>query len=250
MKIGGILDISTKDIPHKSAMVLFTVGCNFKCEFCHNKYLLQSNVGREYSIKELIDKISTNLLVSGVSITGGGPTLQKDLPELCREVNKVDKYLSIDTNGSNPAVIKAISPYINRVALDLKGPLEPEKLEKITGVKVDINKIRETIDFLKAQKDIDFEIRTTYVESLLSSIDIENIINSLKNLEFTGNFVLQQYQFSEGVGEEFKKIFSKPEHDTLVNILRPYRDLKLGLPFKIFLRDEIVGYCAINELES
>ncbi|GAG10938.1 unnamed protein product, partial [marine sediment metagenome] len=82
------------------------------------------------------------------------------------------------------------------------------------------------------------------------SIDIENIINSLKEFKFSGNFVLQQYQFSEGVGEEFKKIFSKPEHDRLVNILRLYRDLELGLPFKIFLRDEIVGYCAINELES
>jgi pyruvate formate lyase activating enzyme len=250
MKIGGILDISTKDIPYKSAMVLFTVGCNFKCKFCQNKYLLQPNVGREYGIKELIDKISSNLLVSGVSITGGEPTLQKDLPELCREIKKVGKYLSIDTNGSNPVVIKKISPYINRIALDLKGPFESEKLEKITGVKVDITNIRETLEHLKTQKDIDFEIRTTYVESLLSLIDVENILNSLKELEFSGNFVLQQYQFFEGVGEEFKKIFSKPEHDTLVNILKPYRDLKLMLPFKIFLRDEIVGYCAINELES
>lgn len=250
MKLGGILDISTKDIPHKSAMVLFTVGCNFKCQFCHNKYLLQPNVGREYSIKELIDQIATNLLVSGVSITGGEPTLQKDLSELCREIKKVGKYLSIDTNGSNPAMIKTISPYIDRVALDLKGPLESKKLEKITGVKVEINKISETFDFLRVQKDIDFEVRTTYVESLLSSNDIENIIYSLKELKFSGNFVLQQYQSSEGVGEEFKRIFSKPEHETLVNILRPYGDLELGLPFKIFLRDEIVGYCNINELNS
>jgi pyruvate formate lyase activating enzyme len=169
------------------------------------------------------------------------------LPELCREIKEIGKYLSIDTNGSNPTVLKIISSYVNRVALDLKGPLEPEKLERITGVKVDINKIRETFDFLKAQKDIDFEIRTTYVESLLSSSDIENIIYTLRELEFTGNFVLQQYQFSEGVGEEFKRIFSKPEHDTLVTILKPYRDLEL--PFKIFLRDEIVGYCAIHELD-
>ena len=250
MKIGGILDISTKDIPHKSAMVLFTVGCNFKCVYCHNKYLLQLNVGREYNINELIDKVSTNLLVSGVSITGGEPTLQKDLLELCKEIKKIGKYLSIDTNGSNPAVIKAISPYINRVALDLKGPLEPKKQEKITGVKVNINKIIETFEFLKDKKEIEFEIRTTYVESILSSIDIQNIIFILKELKFSGNFVLQQYQFSEGVGEEFKKIFSKPEHDTLVNILKPYKDLGSELPFKIFLRDEIVGYCALHEIES
>ena len=248
MKIGGILDISTKDIPHKSAMVLFTVGCNFKCEFCHNKYLLQPNVGREYSIKELIGKIRTNSLVSGVSITGGEPTLQKDLSELCREIKDTGKYLSIDTNGSNPDVIKKISPYIRRVALDLKGPLQAEGLEKITGVKVDIDKINKTLEFLKGQKEIEFEVRTTYVESLLSSVDIDTIIYTLKELKFSGNFVLQQYQFSEGVGEEFKRIFSKPEHDTLVTILNPYKDLEL--PFKIFLRDEIVGYCAINELES
>ncbi|NVM35836.1 MAG: 4Fe-4S cluster-binding domain-containing protein, partial [Candidatus Lokiarchaeota archaeon] len=89
MRIGGIIDISTKDIPHQSSMVIFTVGCNFKCEFCHNKYLLQPNVGREYEIKELIDIISTNLLVSGVSISGGEPTLQKDLPELCKQVQKI-----------------------------------------------------------------------------------------------------------------------------------------------------------------
>ncbi len=250
MKLGGILDISTKDIPHKSAMVLFTVGCNFKCEYCHNKYLLQLNVGREYNINELIDKVSTNLLVSGVSITGGEPTLQKDLPELCKEIKEIGKYLSIDTNGSNPAVIKAISPYINRVALDLKGPLEPKKLEKITGVKVNINRIIETFEFLKDKKEIEFEVRTTYVDSILSSIDIQNIIFTLKELKFSGNFVLQQYQFSEGVGEEFKKIFSKPEHDKLINILRPYKNLELELPFKIFLRDEIVGYCAINDLGS
>jgi len=147
-------------------------------------------------------------------------------------------------------MIKVISPYVDRIALDLKGPLEPKKLEKITGVKVEINKISETFDFLRVQKDIDFEVRTTYVESLLSSNDIENIIYSLKELKFSGNFVLQQYQSSEGVGEEFKRIFSKPEHETLVNILRPYGDLELGLPFKIFLRDEIVGYCNINELDS
>lgn len=248
IKLGGIIDISTKEIPGKASMVLFTVGCNFNCDYCHNKYLLQLDIGKHYQIEELVRKIESNSLVSGVSITGGEPTLQNDLLEFVKKMAKLGKYISIDTNGSNPAVIESISPYINRIALDLKGPFEPEKLEKITGVKVDISKIRKTIDFLKTQKDIDFEIRTTYLQSLLSSIDIENIINSLRNLEFKGNFVLQQYQFLEGVGEEFKKIFSKPEHDTLINILRPYRDIELELPFRIFLRDEIVGYCAINEI--
>ncbi|MCK4781067.1 MAG: anaerobic ribonucleoside-triphosphate reductase activating protein [Candidatus Lokiarchaeota archaeon] len=246
MKIGGIIDISTKDIPHRSSMVIFTVGCNFKCDYCHNKYLLQPDVGRQYEINELINQIKTNELVSGVSITGGEPTLQNDLLELCIEIQKIGKYLSIDTNGSNPDVIKKIAPYINRVALDLKGPLEPKKFEKITGIKVDLAKIKDTIGFINTKKDIDFEIRTTYVGKLLTSEDIDEILNFLKYIEFKGNFVLQQYQFLEGVGEEFKKIFSKPEHDLLVNLVKPYKDVKL--PFKVFLRDEIVGYCNINEI--
>lgn len=246
MKIGGIIDISTKDIPHRSSMVIFTVGCNFKCKFCHNKYLLQPNVGREYTIKELLDKISTNSLVSGVSITGGEPTLQRDLPELCSQIQKTEKYLSIDSNGSKPKVIKKIAPFINRVALDLKGPLETNKLEEITGVKADLGKIIDTIEFLKMQNDIDFEIRTTYVENLLNSDDIEKIIISLKKMGFNGNFVLQQYQFFEGVGEQFKEIFSKPEHEILLNLLKPYKNV--DLPFDIFLRDEIVGYSKIDVL--
>ncbi|MFX1600893.1 MAG: anaerobic ribonucleoside-triphosphate reductase activating protein [Promethearchaeota archaeon] len=247
MKIGGILDISTKDIPNRSSMVIFTVGCNFKCEFCHNKYLLQPNVGREYEIKEVIDKLATNLLVSGVSITGGEPTLQKDLLELCKQIQKnTDKYLSIDTNGSKPEIIKKISPYINRIALDLKGPPDLDKLEKITGVKVNLDKILKTIKFLNTQKEIDFEIRTTYVGNLLNSDDIDNILTYLKNTGFNGNFVLQQYQFLEGVGEEYKAIFSKPEHEVLFNILKPYIGVKF--PFNIFLRDEVVGYSKIDNL--
>ena len=137
-------------------MVLFTVGCNFKCEFCHNKYLLNPNVGRDYNIDELIDKISTNLLVSGVSITGGEPTLQKDLLELCKRVQRIGKYLSIDTNGSNLDVIKEVTPFVNRVAMDLKGPLSKDKYEKISGVKVDLTKILKTIKFLNSQEEIDF----------------------------------------------------------------------------------------------
>jgi len=247
MRIGGIIDISTKDIPNRSSIVIFTVGCNFQCEFCHNKYLLNPNVGREYEIKEILDKITTNLLVSGVSITGGEPTLQTDLLELCTQIREhTDKYLSIDTNGSNPEAIRKIIPFINRIALDLKGPPDLDKLEKITKVNINLDKILETIRFLIAYKEIDFEIRTTYTGNLLNSDDIDDIITYLKDVGFNGKFVLQQYQFLEGVGEEYNVIFSKPEHEVLFNILKPYKGV--DLPFDIFLRDEIVGYSNIDNL--
>ena len=54
MKIGGIIDISTKDIPHKSSMVIFTIGCNLECEFCQNKYLLYNGAGKTVEIDDLM----------------------------------------------------------------------------------------------------------------------------------------------------------------------------------------------------
>ncbi len=240
MRIGGFVDISTKDIPSRASMVIFTVGCNFKCEFCHNKYLLQSNMGKELSIDNLLNKVKTNLLINAVSITGGEPTLQLDLLELCRELKNNSYYTSVDTNGSNPDIIRNLLPFIDRIALDLKSPLNERRFQLITNTNVDISSIQNTIQLVNSFKKVQFEIRTTYVENLLLEEDIRSILDKLRDLPFRGNYVLQQYQYSEGVGEAYQEMFKKPEHSTLLKILSSYKDL--ALPFEIFLRDEIVGY--------
>ena len=243
MRIGGIIDISTKDIPNKSAMVIFTVGCNLRCEFCHNKPLLNNSVGQDYSVNEILTKIEQNPLISSVSITGGEPTLQQDLPELCRGIKNLDKYLSIDTNGTNPDVIQEILPFLNRVALDIKAPLSNGRMREISRSGVDISLIMNTINICN-NANLDFEIRTTYVGNLMNSSDIHEIIEYLRKISFRGNFVLQQFQFSEGVGNDLKDKFEKPLHTILIEILKPY--LQVILPFKIFIRDDVVGYSEIN----
>jgi len=246
MRVGGIIDISTKDIPNKSTMVIFTVGCNLNCGFCHNKYLLHESVGKDMEVSELLKQIKSNMLVSGVSISGGEPTLQKDLLELCKEIKKIGKYINIDTNGTNPQIISKLLLYINRIALDLKGPLNKKRLKKITGNLMDPNLIIESFNIVNKRESIDFEVRTTYVENLMKPNDVDKIISFLRKNKFTGKFVLQQYQYSEGVGVEYKEKFQKPEHIILLNILKPYRNL--DLPFQIYLRDDIMGFCIINEL--
>ncbi len=246
MRIGGIVDISTKDIPNMSTMVIFTLGCNLSCGFCHNKYLLHEGVGRDIDVPELMEQIKSNMLVSGVSISGGEPTLQMDLLELCKEIKNIGKYISIDTNGTNPKIITELLPFINRVALDIKGPLNNKRLAKITRNQVNSDLITESFDIINNHEKIDFEIRTTYVENLMKPKDIDKIISYLRKNIFRGNFVLQQYQYSEGVGEEYEQKFRKPEHITLLNILKPYKNM--DLPFQIYLRDEVTGYTKIDKL--
>lgn len=165
---------------------------------------------------------------------------------MCAGLTSIKKYVSVDTNGSYPEVIKEILPHINRVALDLKGPLDIKKYEKITGVKVDVGKIIDLIKILNNAKDLDFEIRTTYEKNLLKPRDVGKILFTLNSLEFKGNFVLQQYQYSEGVGERFKEVFDKPDHESLIKILRPYYNKNFH--FNLFLRDDYVGYANIKNL--
>lgn len=247
IRVGGIVDISTKDIPGRASMVIFTVGCNFRCKFCHNKYLLYASVGKETDIENLLKKIKSNQLVKSISITGGEPTLQDDLPLLCDKILKLDKLLSIDTNGSKPEVIEKILSNVNRIALDLKAnPLDNQRYDEITGVKMDTSKIIKTFELINQNKNINFEIRTTFVENLSKKEDIEGIITFLRKKNFEGTYVIQQYQYSEGVGEEFKDIFEKPLHSTLLALLEPYNNSNLG--FGLYLRSNIVGYKSIEEL--
>jgi len=247
IRIGGIIDISTKDIPGKASMVIFTVGCNYNCEFCHNKYLLYPNVGNDIEIGDLVENIKSNQLVSSVSITGGEPTLQKDLLDLCKYISKLGKYVSVDTNGSKPDIIKELLPDINRVALDLKtNPLDIDRYKAITRVNTDSSLVIKTFYIINQHDDINFEIRTTYVGNLLNPKDIHEIIAFLQENEFNGCYVLQQYQFSEGVGMELKEKYEKPLHSTLLEILKPYRERDLG--FKIYLRSDVIGYKSLENL--
>jgi pyruvate formate lyase activating enzyme len=224
-------------------MVIFTVGCNLKCEFCHNKHLLNNSVGQEYSIEKILSKIEQNRLISSVSITGGEPTLQEDLPKLCNGIRNLHKYLSIDTNGTNPNIIQKIIPCLNRIALDIKAPLNNERMREITRSEVDISQIKKAINICN-NANLDFEIRTTYVGNLMNYNDIHEILEFLRNASFRGTFVLQQYQFSEGVGNNLKDKFEKPQHVILIDILKPYQ--QVILPFKIFIRDDVVGYSEFN----
>jgi len=246
MHIGGIVDISTKDIPNLPSMVIFTVGCNLNCEFCHNKYLHNQSVGKQLSINEIISVVRSNLLVNGISITGGEPTLQNDLIELCKEIKRLGKYVSVDTNGTNPHIIRDLIKHVNRIALDLKAPLNKKRLSEICNQHINPESIKKTFTHVNEHSEIHFEVRTTYVEHLMQASDIHKIISFLKKSKFRGNFVLQQYQYSEGVGNEYKEIFHKPEHGMLLELLRPYKDAKLS--FHIYLRDEIVGYRSIDKL--
>ena len=111
MLVSGLQRLSLIDYPGKVACVVFTLGCNLRCRFCHNP---------EFVLPEKIREIKNGLeqekaffaflekrqgILDGVSVCGGEPTIHKDLKAFLSRIKKMGFSVKLDTNGKNPAVL-------------------------------------------------------------------------------------------------------------------------------------------------
>ena len=89
MKLGGLQKLTLLDFPGKTACTVFTVGCNFRCPFCHNASLVRGGVG-EISLDEFFSFLKKRQgLLDGVCVTGGEPTLHPDLEEFIAKIKEL-----------------------------------------------------------------------------------------------------------------------------------------------------------------
>ena len=195
MKICGFNKTTLLDYPGCVAATIFLGGCNFRCPFCHNGDLvLKSGQMTGYEEKEVLAflKKRRNVL-EGVCITGGEPTLHAELPEFISKIKELGYLVKLDTNGSNPEMLKSLvkEKLIDYVAMDVKAPLT--KYEKACGVAVDVEKIKQSVEFLK-QGEIPYEFRTTVVKELHTGEDILEIGRYLRG---ASKYFLQSYEESE-----------------------------------------------------
>ncbi|MFH1979715.1 MAG: anaerobic ribonucleoside-triphosphate reductase activating protein [Patescibacteria group bacterium] len=177
MLIGGLQKFSVLDYPGHISAIIFTKGCNFKCQFCYNPMLVYPSKKDHtlilendlfYFLKKRIGKLDS------VVITGGEPTVQQDLPKFIQKIKKLNYLVKLDTNGTNPEMLKNLiqKNLINYIAMDIKAPLE--KYNQITGVEVDFNKIQKSIKIIM-QSNLPYEFRTTVVPKFLDAEDIKKI---------------------------------------------------------------------------
>jgi pyruvate formate lyase activating enzyme len=112
--------------------------------------------------------------LQGVVVTGGEPTLHADLPDFLSGVRDLGFSIKLDTNGSNPGLLRQImhAGLLDYIAMDLKAPLS--SYERVAGVPVLVQEIRESIALITGS-GIPHEFRTTYLEPLLSLEDVKEI---------------------------------------------------------------------------
>ena len=195
MKIYGIDKLSLVDFDDKVACTLFTAACNFRCGFCHNSSLVLTIPENEISEEFIFKYLKTRQgVIDAVVITGGEPTLQKDLKEFIKKIRELGYLIKLDTNGYNPDILIDLvnEGLLDYVAVDIKGT--KEDYGTIVGLpNIDITRIEKTVDFL-LENHVDYEFRTTLMEEFHNEEKIRKIGEWIKGAK---RYRLQKYIDSE-----------------------------------------------------
>ncbi|HIK00711.1 TPA: anaerobic ribonucleoside-triphosphate reductase activating protein [archaeon] len=192
MLIKGLYRLSLIDFPNKIACILFLSGCNFRCPYCYNKALVLNEDIKGYSQEEIFDFLKSRIgLLDGVVISGGEPTLNRELPEFISRIKDLGFLVKLDTNGSNPEMLKQLTEkkLVNYIAMDLKAPLE--NYQSVCKTNIDIAKIKESLKII-ADSGIEHELRATVLPALHTTEDIIEMAKTACSFGIK-KFYLQQF---------------------------------------------------------
>lgn len=227
MLISGLQKLTLLDYPGKTAAIIFTYGCNFRCPFCHNALLVTEKMQDVISEEEVLAFLEKRRgLLDAVCITGGEPTLQKDLKAFIVKVRALGYAVKLDTNGTNPVLLDELltEGLLDYVAMDIKNA--PDKYSLTAGTDVDFNNILKSIELIKT-KAPDYEFRTTVTRELHTEGDI------LSAAELAGKgskYFLQQFKDSGS-------LISDGHTGWDVNELHKVKERLLSLSFNASLRE-------------
>ncbi len=185
-----ITRFTTLDFPQNLASVFWFCKCNMRCPYCYNTPIVFGD--GKIEIKEALDFLKTRQnRLTGVVLSGGECTLYPHLYELCQEIKNLGFKIKIDTNGTNPKLIKKLiqNSLVDYIALDYKAP--KEIFEKITQNK-NFKDFQTTLKYL-IYTNFNFEVRTTVHSDLLNENDINKIINDLQKQGYDNTYYLQNY---------------------------------------------------------
>lgn len=189
---GGYLPASFLDWDGHVSAVVFTAGCNFRCPWCHNRDLVIQKTDMIETSFIVEDICKRKNFLDGVVLTGGEPCLWDGLFYFLESMKELKIKVKLDTNGSMPDILGKVleDGLADYVAMDIKAPLKKEALRRLTGVDVEPENIRRSIDIIKKSIDA-YEFRTTFIDGLLTISDMTEIREELKD---DAHWVIQPFR--------------------------------------------------------
>lgn len=207
MRLSAVQKFTMLDYPGKVACIAFTPGCNLRCSFCHNPEFVLPERIREIEDSFISEEAFFRFLnrrkslLEGVVVSGGEPTIWKDLPEFLNKIKDMGFLVKLDTNGNHPSMLRDIfqEGLVDYVAMDVKTSL-PE-YQKLVGGTVKKENILESITLLKEQ-DVPYEFRAT----LIKEHHTKEILNAMRELlSGSERFFLQTFRPEQTLDPAFMK---------------------------------------------
>lgn len=219
MKISGMQKLTLLDYPGKTACLIFTQGCNFRCPFCHNKDLLNEEIKTEVVEEDEVFRYLEKRkgLLDGICISGGEPLLQPDIETFITKVREMGFKIKLDTNGSSPSKLQRLidKGLLDYVAMDIKNDFLD--YDKTSGIEmINVENIKRSISILE-NSNIEYEFRTTIVKELHSLLGLEEIC---KYLGSNVKYYIQNYKDCDTVLQKGLSGFNTSELVSIENKLK------------------------------
>ena len=190
----SVIWASMLDYPGKVCTSLFFEGCNFTCEYCQNKDISKAKIINFE--KEILPKlIERKDFVSHIILSGGECTISSNIQQIVDILYENGFHIGIHTNGYRPDFLEKNKDKISYIGMDFKTSFK--KYDLIAGRKVDIEKIKESVEYI-INNVPEYEFRTTVYPKFVDENDCIDIAKYLseKNAK---KYVLQQYKRVDGV---------------------------------------------------
>lgn len=232
MFIGGLQKFTLIDYPGKIAAVVFTIGCNFRCPFCHNPEIVNPKMidyDKEIQEKEVLDFLKSRRGdLDGVCITGGEPTLQLGLSEFIKKIKKMDFSVKLDTNASNANTIKSLTEnkLVDYWAIDIK--TTSQKYKTLTKKDNVLDNIERSLNYI-VNSDAQLEFRTTVVPGIVNKNDFKEIIkwiNGINTKAFSrlSRYSIQNFRPYKTLDSSFEKVepYAKEELEGIAEEIKKH----------------------------
>jgi pyruvate formate lyase activating enzyme len=223
MVFGGIEKFTLIDYPGKIACMVYTIGCNFRCPYCHNPELVDETTDVHIGEQEFFDFLDTRKgILDGVVITGGEPTMHADLPRVMQAIKNRGFLVKLDSNGTNPKMLREVikNNLVDYIAMDIKSPLS--LYGRTVARPVDTEAIQESVALIMASS-VAYEFRTTLVKGMLSQGDMRQIGREIQGAKL---YVLQKFVSTKILNPQFrhKTSYSDEEMKEFQDMLSVYVD--------------------------
>ena len=234
MTFKGWQKTSLIEYPGRICTVLFTGGCNFRCPYCYNRQLvLGYRKMPDIESEEVINFLKCNLnLYQAVMVTGGEPTLNRDLPEFLCKVKELELSCGLESNGSNPDLLRGLLDHelVDFAVMDIKAPLAIEKYSRASGVHSSrlLARVERSIELIMGSA-LEYEFRTTVAPGIISRDDLLAIGRSIKGAK---KYVLQQYVPGEVLNKQLNE------------------DVRLSAEELLQVRDKLAGLVEVCEVRN